>query len=207
MSQVRGVCACAWNVCLHSCVARVRLWVSTVSAHVWQRLTYVVCLNVYSVSVWYPHTFWGSLWVWSPHTHGAGAGLCHCVCTPLCGGRISGRLELVCVCLPLRTRAHPYAVPAVCGRLPCAYTLGSVVAVQVCGRACICCMSVCTCVCRSCQVCAPGIRVCTTGGHLGSLNLLPFSLPPSFPLFGHVSQEQSPGGDLSHVSRWGPPML
>lgn len=150
MSQVRGVCACAWNVRLHSCVARVRLWVSTVSAHMWQRLTYVVCLNVYSVSLWYPHMFWGH----------CGCGLCThmwqgldciavCARSSVYGGRISGWLELVCVCLPLHMRVHPYATPAVCGYLLCVYTLGFVVAAQVCRRACICCMSVCTRVCRS----------------------------------------------------------
>lgn len=117
MSQVRGVCACAWNVRLHSCVARVRLWVSTVSAHMWQRLTYVVCLNVYSVSVWYPHMFWGSLWVWSLHTHVAGAGLYRCVCALLCVWWPHQWMAGVGVCVCAPARAHAPVCDTCCLRV------------------------------------------------------------------------------------------
>lgn len=51
-------------------------------------------------------------------------------------------------------------------------------------------------------MCAPEIWICMTGGQLGSPNLPPFfpsSLPSSFALCNHISQEQGPGGDLSHV--------
>lgn len=81
MSQVCGVHVCM--KCLHVCVARVK--VSVVSAHMWQRLTYVACLNVHSLWVWYPHMFWGASWMWSLHTCVAGAGIYICVCARLCG--------------------------------------------------------------------------------------------------------------------------
>ena len=57
MSQVCGVRVCMKY--LHVCVASVK--VSVVSAHMWQRLTYVACLNVHSQWVWYPHMFWGGI--------------------------------------------------------------------------------------------------------------------------------------------------
>lgn len=78
----------------------------------------------------------------------------------------------------------------------CVHTLVFVLAAQVYSRACMC---MCTCVCRNWQVCAPEIWICMTGGQLGSPNLPAFSLLFSFPLYGFISQEQGPGGVLSHV--------
>lgn len=70
---------------------------SVVSAPMWQRWTYVVCLSMQPICG--PCTCWGSLWVWSLYLCVAGVGVYIAVCvhTSVYGVCVSVWLELVCV--------------------------------------------------------------------------------------------------------------
>lgn len=99
-----------------------------VSAHTW--LIYVV--SECAFTMWYSHMCWGLLWEWSLHVCGRSY-IYNCVCTLLC--KVFSLVYGWSWCV----FAH----------FLCVHILVFVVAAQMCNRAYMCYVPVCTCVCRS----------------------------------------------------------